>query len=210
MSYAGNWHGSGQIPARAVEQRAGLALRLDRSRRGRQHRAPPARRCSTSCGRPRTASSTRSPTPATYRFNLFSNFTLFLRDPDNGDEIEQVDRRTFYGGRAQLPGRAPARAVSRSTRPSAATCAATTSTRSSGTRVHRQQLAAVRNNDVHETLIGAYVNEEITPLRWLRLDVGGRADLIVVRRRQPADATATRRRPSAASAPRTSSARRRA
>jgi len=31
----------------------------------------------------------------TYRFNLFSNFTLYLQDPSNGDEIEQIDRRTF-------------------------------------------------------------------------------------------------------------------
>ena len=35
----------------------------------------------------------------TYRFNMFSNFTLFLRDPVNGDEIEQADQRTFYGGK---------------------------------------------------------------------------------------------------------------
>ena len=31
--------------------------------------------------------------------NLFSNFTLYLVDPDNGDEIEQQDRRTFYGAK---------------------------------------------------------------------------------------------------------------
>ncbi len=31
----------------------------------------------------------------TYRFNLFSNFTLYLDDLENGDEIQQITRRTF-------------------------------------------------------------------------------------------------------------------
>jgi outer membrane receptor protein involved in Fe transport len=31
---------------------------------------------------------------------------------------------------------------------------------------------------VHESFVGAYFNEEITPSRYLRLDVGGRADLL--------------------------------
>src|SRR5581483_10146491 len=34
-----------------------------------------------------------------YDFNLFSNFTLYLNDAENGDEIEQIDRRTFYGAK---------------------------------------------------------------------------------------------------------------
>jgi hypothetical protein len=32
-----------------------------------------------------------------YRLNLFSNFTFFNRDPDNGDLIEQHDARTLAG-----------------------------------------------------------------------------------------------------------------
>src|SRR5204863_6483326 len=32
-----------------------------------------------------------------YRFDLFSNFTFFLNDPVNGDEIEQTDRRILGG-----------------------------------------------------------------------------------------------------------------
>ena len=107
MSYAGNWHGSGQIPARAVEQGIDLALRLDRPRRGREHRAPPARRSRTRL-RPTESSELRALAYAgAYRFNLFSDFTLYLRDPVSGDEIEQVDRRTFYGGQGQLSRRPP-------------------------------------------------------------------------------------------------------
>ncbi|MAK62982.1 MAG: TonB-dependent receptor [Ponticaulis sp.] len=34
-----------------------------------------------------------------YDFTLWGNFTLFLEDPVNGDEIQQTDERTYYGGR---------------------------------------------------------------------------------------------------------------
>jgi hypothetical protein len=33
-----------------------------------------------------------------YGLNLFSNFTYFLDDPDNGDQFEQADRRRILGG----------------------------------------------------------------------------------------------------------------
>ncbi|WP_262694138.1 TonB-dependent receptor [Kordiimonas aquimaris] len=33
-----------------------------------------------------------------YDFSLFSNFTYFLDDPVNGDEFEQLDERTYFGG----------------------------------------------------------------------------------------------------------------
>lgn len=32
-----------------------------------------------------------------YDFELFSNFTFFLRDPENGDQIRQHERRQFFG-----------------------------------------------------------------------------------------------------------------
>ena len=37
-----------------------------------------------------------------YRFKLFSNFTFFLNDPVNGDEIEQKDDRSVYGFEQQF------------------------------------------------------------------------------------------------------------
>ena len=33
-----------------------------------------------------------------YQLDLFSNFTLFLNDPVNGDQIEQSDRNRIVGG----------------------------------------------------------------------------------------------------------------
>ena len=176
MSYSGNWHGSGQIPARAVEE--GLISRFgsidpDEGGNTARHQLALAYRL-----HPTDTSELRVMAyVATYRFNLFSNFTLFLRDPDNGDEIEQVDRRTFYGGKASY------RIVRTVGRVSLDTTIGADA-RSDDIHeelwdtLHRRQLAAVRSNDVHETLMGAYFNEEITPAKWLRADVGGRADLL--------------------------------
>jgi TonB family protein len=176
MSYAGNWHGSGQIPARAVEE--GLISRFgsidpDEGGDTARHQLALAYRL-----RPTEASELRALAYAgTYRFNLFSNFTLYLRDPDNGDEIEQIDRRTFYGGRVSY------RVAHRIGRVVLDTTIGADGRNDDiheelWNTLHRQQITAVRSNDVHESFVGAYVNEEITPARWIRADVGGRADLL--------------------------------
>jgi TonB family protein len=176
MSYAGNWHGSGQIPARAVDQ--GLVSRfgsLDPDEGGNtaRHQIFAVYRA-----RPMDDSELRVLAYlGTYRFNLFSNFTLYLRDPVNGDEIEQVDRRTFYGGRMSYRVLHRAGPVELETTIGA-------DARSDDIHeelwdtAHRQQLMAVRANDVHESFVGAYFNEQVAPARWLRANVGGRADLL--------------------------------
>ncbi len=37
-----------------------------------------------------------------YDFELFSNFTFFLNDPENGDQIQQLENRKIYGIETQL------------------------------------------------------------------------------------------------------------
>ena len=176
MSYAGNWHGSGQIPARAVEQ--GLISRfgsVDPDEGGNTARHQLALQYRL---HPSENSELRAMAYAgTYRFDLFSNFTLYLRDPDNGDEIEQVDRRTFYGAKVSY------RVVHQAGRVTLDTTIGADARNDDiheelWDTLHRQQITAVRSNDVHESFLAAYFNEEITPARWLRLDVGGRADLL--------------------------------
>ncbi len=176
MSYAGNWHGSGQIPARAVDE--GLISRfgsLDPDEGGDTARHQIALQYRL---RPTESSELRALAyAATYRFNLFSDFTLFLRDPVDGDEIEQIDRRTFYGAKVSYRVVRQAGGVSFDTTIGG-------DVRSDDIHeelwdtVHRRQVTAVRSNDVHETFVGAYVNEEIAPARWLRADLGARADLL--------------------------------
>ncbi len=175
-SYSGNWHGSGQIPARAVEQ--GLISRygsIDPSEGGNTARHQLFMGYKL---RPSENSELSAQTYlGSYRFNLFSNFTLYLNDQDAGDEIEQVDRRTFYGGAVSYRVLHQVAGVRFDT---------TIGSQVRSDDIHeelwhtlqREQTGQIRGNDVHETLLGAYVNEEITPLPWLRGNVGGRADFL--------------------------------
>ncbi|HVZ32483.1 MAG TPA: TonB family protein, partial [Polyangiaceae bacterium] len=175
-SYGGNWHGSGQIPVRAVEQ--GLVSRfgsIDPNEGGSTGRHQVF---ATYKVRPSENSELNVLAyVGTYRFNLFSNFTLYLDDPENGDEIEQVDRRTFYGGKASYRVVHQVRGVRFDTSMGVDVRSDDIHEELWHTR-QRVQLSATRSNDVHETLAGVYVSEEITPWRWLRLNFGGRSDVI--------------------------------
>ena len=174
MSYGGSWHGSGQIPARAVER--GLISRfgsIDPDEGGYttrhqlfvQYKARPSENSEVKAlvyiGQ--------------YKFNLFSNFTLNLRDPDSGDEIEQVDRRSFYGGKVSYRIVHEIEKVRFDTTIGADGRSDDIHEQLWNT-VHRRQLSGVRDNNVHESIIGAFVNEEITPFKFARLNLGGRAD----------------------------------
>lgn len=175
-SYSANWHGSGQIPARAVEE--GIVSRfgsIDPTEGGNtaRHQVFTGYKI-----RPNEDSElTALAYAGTYRFNLFSNFTLYLDDPDDGDQIEQIDRRVFYGGSMSY------RVVHRF---GGVRFDTTLGGNVRSDDIHeelwhaaeRRQLSQTRGNDVHETMLGAYVNEEVTPSRWLRVDLGGRADLL--------------------------------
>jgi len=174
MSYGGAWHGSGQIPARAVERREISRFgSIDPDEGGYTSRHQVAVQYKL---RPSDNSELKALAyVAAYRFNLFSNFSLFIRDPDSGDEIQQKDRRTFYGGKLSYRVVHELEQVRFDTTIGA-------DGRSDDIHeelwnsVHRQETAPVRNNDVHETFIGAFVNEEVTPFKWLRVNGALRAD----------------------------------
>lgn len=94
--YRAEWHGSGQIPARAV--RSGLIDRfgsIDPNEGGTTQRTnlnveytwKPTERQKLSAHAYVTH----------YELNLFNNFTLFLNDPERGDAINQRDRRVLAG-----------------------------------------------------------------------------------------------------------------
>ncbi|MEP7052415.1 MAG: TonB family protein [Pseudomonadota bacterium] len=175
-SYASNWHGSGQIPTRAVEQ--GIVTRfgsLDPSEGGNtaRHQAFFGYKLRPS----ENSEVTAQIYAGTYRFNLFSNFTLYLADPDNGDEIEQVDRRTFYGGNVSYRVARGIGAVRFDTT-IGSTLRSDDINEELWHTAQRTQLGQIRGNSVHESLLGAYLNEEVTPLQWLRVNVGARADLL--------------------------------
>jgi TonB family protein len=176
MSYASNWRGSGQIPDRAVQQ--GLITRfgsIDPDEGGNssrhqwfaQYRARPSEQSDFKL----------LAYVGTYGFDMFSNFTLFLNDPALGDEIEQVDRRTFVGGRTSYRVLHELGAVRLDTTLGADVRSDDIDAELWNT-AQRIRRSAVRNSQIQETFLGAYLNEEITPARWFRANLGLRADLL--------------------------------
>ncbi|MBK7583172.1 MAG: TonB-dependent receptor [Myxococcales bacterium] len=110
MSYGGRWNGSGQIPARAVcgEGEAGLDPpssfgepcldrfgSVDPSEGGQTQRHTASVAYSLDA---HGATISALAYATKYRWNLYSNFTFFDRDPINGDGIEQTDDRVQIGG----------------------------------------------------------------------------------------------------------------
>jgi hypothetical protein len=110
MSYGSSWHGSGQIPARAVcgEGETGNAPPrahgqpcidhfgyVDPSEGGDTQRHTLSLAYSASS---KVADITALAYLVRYRFTLYSNFTFFKDDPVRGDEIEQDDDRMTLGG----------------------------------------------------------------------------------------------------------------
>ncbi|MBV9949377.1 MAG: TonB family protein, partial [Myxococcales bacterium] len=176
MSYGGDWHGSGQIPARAVEQ--GIITRfgsIDPNEGGDTTRHQIAAFYHL---RPSEESELRALAYlGSYTFNLYSNFTLYLADPENGDEIDQQDRRTFYGAKVSYR-------VLHHLGPVRLDTTIGSDVRSDDIHemlwhtANRIQLSPMRNNDVRETLVGAYGSEEISPAPWVRAVLGARADAL--------------------------------
>ncbi len=95
-AYAASWNQSGQIPQRAVE--AGVLGRfgaVDPTEGGTTSRNSLALAWEAPDGRDGVFA--LKGYVVDYRFRLYSNFTLFARDPNNGDQIEQTDSRTLAG-----------------------------------------------------------------------------------------------------------------
>ncbi len=97
MGYWADWDSADQVPERAVSD--GLVPRfglIDASDGGTANRQSLAAEYQRSNG----PSSLRATGFLLHNsLNLFSNFTYFLDDPDNGDQFEQAERRVAAGGR---------------------------------------------------------------------------------------------------------------
>src|SRR5712671_4282734 len=174
MAYASRWSSTDQIPQRAVD--AGRLDRLgavDPTDGGRSSRYS----LSAQWARGDASSSTRASAYAIRSsLNLFSNFTFFLNDPVNGDQFEQVDRRTIAGGEAshtwhtQLGGRDIEHTGGVQLRRDDIGEVGLHDT------VARRRLTTVRSDSVDQTGTGLYYLNSITWTPWLRSLAGLRAD----------------------------------
>ncbi len=94
--FQSKWDASGQIPQRAIDQ--GLIGRfgaIDDTEGGNTSRSNFLMNHKKQLNE--HASITSKAYVSAYDFELFSNFTFFLEDPENGDQIRQKENRTLFG-----------------------------------------------------------------------------------------------------------------
>ncbi len=94
MGYSGDWNATNQIPERAV--RSGLSRfgSEDTTDGGSSHRYSLSASWNGDLAGGVLAANAYV---VKYDMDLFSNFTYFLDDPVNGDQMEQEDRRWYFG-----------------------------------------------------------------------------------------------------------------
>ncbi len=175
MGYWADWNSTDQVPERAIASgaipRFGL---LDPSDGGKANRQSIAAEFQRSNG----PSSLRATGFLLHNsLNLFSNFTYFLDDPDDGNQFEQAERRVTAGGR--LTYRRLGHFFERHTESAV------------GVQIRhdwldpvglyrtasRQRLARTREDEVGQTMMGVYAQSEIEWTRTLRTTFGLRGDV---------------------------------
>jgi hypothetical protein len=173
--YMADWHGSGEIPARAV--RAGLISRfgsIDPNEGGSTQRANLNVDWRWKLDENQLV--TLHTYGTYYELDLFNDFTFFLNDQQNGDEINQRDRRFMAGFDALYQYQ---------TRPFGVSL-----TSSAGfqyridtprvvlaTSIQRHQLARTQDVSIVEQSYSPFVKFDVVPLPWLRLVTGARGDI---------------------------------
>ncbi|HEY7538988.1 MAG TPA: TonB-dependent receptor plug domain-containing protein [Methylomirabilota bacterium] len=173
--YQADWHGSGEIPARAV--REGLISRfgaIDPNEGGNTMRANLNADWRWKLDESQLV--TVHAYGTYYQLDLFNDFTFFLNDPQNGDEINQRDTRFMAGFDALYEYR---------TRPFGISL-----TSSAGfqyridtprvvlaTSVQRHQLARTQDVSIIEQSYAPFVKFDFVPLPWLRFVTGARGDI---------------------------------
>jgi TonB family protein len=173
-AYSGSWRASGQLPGRAV--RAGLVDffgALDPSEGGATSREDlyVNYRLRPSAGSELHALAYVS----RYGLDLFSNFTLFSRDPVGGDQIEQWDDRSMAGGRARYRWLRQWRGILFDSSVGGDARSDDIANGLAYTRA-RQRARRVVEASILESSVGAYAKQEVQLARWLRLVGGLRTD----------------------------------
>jgi hypothetical protein len=174
MGYHGAWNSTDQIPNRAVSQeRIGRFGTIDGSDGGSSHRYSG----SVEWQRTRGSASTKvSAFGIGYGLSLFSNFTYFLDDPEQGDQFQQTDRRVIAGGKVShrriglWAGRSMQNVTTLQLRHDDIAEVGLFHTRA------RQRLETIRQDSVVQSSAAASGQNEIEWSPWLRTLAGVRVD----------------------------------
>ena len=174
MGYWADWDSTDQVPTRAFTSglipRFGLLDSTDGGTIGRQTVAAEFQRSNG-------PSSIRATGYLLHnRVNLFSNFTYFLDDQENGDQFEQAERRTTAGGRVTY--RRLGHFLSRHTESAAGVQVRQDWLEPVGLyhTVARHRLSTTREDHVGQTMTGVFAQSEVEWTRTVRTTFGLRAD----------------------------------
>ncbi|HSH66349.1 MAG TPA: TonB-dependent receptor, partial [Bacteroidia bacterium] len=174
--FGSSWNASGQIPERAVK--SGLITRfgsIDNSEGGTTQRNNFNLVYHSTIGNGEFETQLYS---SIYRFKLFSNFTFFLKDSINGDEIEQDDFRIIRGLNTRFTNSHKFRKLN---------CMFTlgASFRSDEIQnelwhvVKRERIENKEKASIHERSTAMYVNECIRFNNHFRVELGARYDYFI-------------------------------
>jgi outer membrane receptor protein involved in Fe transport len=174
MGYYGLWNATDQVPRRAVESgQIGRFGAIDPTSGGRTHRFSLSGDYQQKAGEGVFQANVYA---VKYKLDLFSNFTYFLHDPVNGDQIEQADDRWLLGTSGRLTGAVQAGAVP---------LHGTVGWEARHDRIDpvglyhtlaRRRLETVRRDFVRETSAGVFAEGEARFTSWLRALAGLRYD----------------------------------
>ena len=171
--YSGKWDSPDQIPQRAVPDIGRLGF-IDSTVGGKSHRINLSAGLEENLGPGRLAVNAYA---FRYRLQLFSNFTYFLDDAENGDQFEQADKRNVFGGSAnyklpsELFGLKVASEIGLQTQFDAIDDVGLYLTRA------RQRLSATTVSDVKELSYAIYGQTGVHLTEWARVTIGARFDV---------------------------------
>ncbi|MBL0358772.1 MAG: TonB-dependent receptor [Chitinophagaceae bacterium] len=173
-SFSSNWDASGQVPDRAVNNGTiGRFGSIDPSEGGNTERHNANLKLAY-----RFANGTVWENQAyfsRYSFNLYSNFTFFLNDPVNGDEIQQAENRNIAGYLSKLSTQYFFNKWQlRSFYGTGVRYDATTGSKLSHV-VKRQFLNEIQQGNIKETNAYAFMQQQWSHGKWL-IDAGVRFD----------------------------------
>jgi len=95
MGYYGQWNATNQVPQRAIDSgQIGYFGSLSPSDGGSTQRYTLSAEWEGDAAGGRLRAGVYA---VNYTLDLFSNFTLYLEDPVNGDQMEQMERRWYWG-----------------------------------------------------------------------------------------------------------------
>ncbi|MBL0183061.1 MAG: TonB-dependent receptor plug domain-containing protein [Chitinophagaceae bacterium] len=173
-SFSSKWNASGQVPERAVAD--GTIDRfgsIDPSEGGNteRHNANVVLTTNFKNG----SSWENQAFYSRYKFNLYSNFTFYLNDPVNGDEINQAESRNIFGYTSKFRQKNFfANASLYSAYGAGLRYDASKDSRLSNV-VKREFLSDVKRGDIKEVNAFAFVQQQLNAGKWL-IDAGIRLD----------------------------------